>query len=175
MALGKHYQILIQQMSLSSLKQLNPLLVMEPLLVYYDEGIGTRDRLDRLTGGVFGWGIDEAVQGAYRFIAWTTVLRTRDELYLFGFSRGAYTVRSLAGLMSCSGIVSRSDIRDTPEAYEVYHWEEWRTAVQEVSSFPWLSPWTCPDNASWLLGYGGSLEYLIKFPYCRLMSCLIEI
>jgi uncharacterized protein (DUF2235 family) len=91
-----------------------------PQVVYYDEGIGTGDRLDRLTGGAFGWGIDEAVQGAYRFICMNYSPEDGDELYLFGFSRGAYTVRSLAGLMSCSGIVSRSDIRDTPEAYEVY-------------------------------------------------------
>jgi len=49
-------------------------------VVYYDEGY--LDRLDRLTGGA-GWGIDEAVQGAYRFICMNYSPETRDELYLF--------------------------------------------------------------------------------------------
>ncbi|NEO26807.1 MAG: DUF2235 domain-containing protein, partial [Kamptonema sp. SIO4C4] len=43
-----------------------------------------------------------------------------DEVYLFGFSRGAYTVRSLAGLIYCSGLVGRSHIRKTPAAAKLY-------------------------------------------------------
>ncbi|HEY9846984.1 MAG TPA: DUF2235 domain-containing protein [Candidatus Caenarcaniphilales bacterium] len=89
-----------------------------PQVVYYDEGIGTGERLERLTGGAFGWGIDANIQNAYRFLCMN--YSPDDQIYLFGFSRGAYTVRSLAGLINCSGIVSRSDIRDTPEAYDIY-------------------------------------------------------
>lgn len=43
-----------------------------------------------------------------------------DEIYLFGFSRGAYTVRSLAGFIYCSGLLNRQHIRRIPEAYESY-------------------------------------------------------
>lgn len=87
-------------------------------VVYYDQGIGTGETLDKLTGGAFGWGIDENIQDAYRFICFN--YSPGDQIYLFGYSRGAYTVRSLAGLINCSGLVSRTDIRDTAEAYNIY-------------------------------------------------------
>ncbi|MBV8886356.1 MAG: DUF2235 domain-containing protein, partial [Chroococcidiopsidaceae cyanobacterium CP_BM_RX_35] len=65
--------------------------------VFYDQGVGTGDEFDKITGGVFGWGIDKVIQDAYRFLSLNYV--AGDEIYLFGFSRGAYTVRSLAGLI----------------------------------------------------------------------------
>lgn len=89
-----------------------------PQIVFYDEGIGTGNEVDKLTGGVFGWGIDKNIQDAYRFLCLN--YSEGDEIYLFGFSRGAYTVRSLAGLIYCSGLLSRTNIRSAPEAYNVY-------------------------------------------------------
>ena len=69
-----------------------------PQIVFYDEGIGTGDEINRITGGAFGWGIDQNIQDAYRFLCLN--YEAGDEIYLFGFSRGAYTVRSLAGLLA---------------------------------------------------------------------------
>lgn len=86
--------------------------------VYYQEGLGTRDEFDKITGGAFGWGIDKDIQSAYRFLCLN--YEPGDEIYLFGFSRGAYTVRSLAGFMYCSGLLSRQHIRELPKAYELY-------------------------------------------------------
>lgn len=88
-----------------------------PQLVYYQEGLGTR-WYDRWVGGILGWGIDEHITEAYRFLC--TNYEPGDEIYCFGFSRGAYTVRSLVGLIYCSGLLNRSNIHKIPEAYQLY-------------------------------------------------------
>lgn len=90
-----------------------------PQVVYYSEGLGTGDSpFEKLTGGAFGWGIDQTIQKAYRFLSLNYM--EGDEIYLFGYSRGAYTVRSLAGLIYCSGLPKRQNIRHIPRAYEIY-------------------------------------------------------
>ena len=87
-------------------------------IIFYDEGVGTGDRLDGIFGGAFGWGIDQNIQDAYRFLSLN--YQQGDEIYLYGFSRGAYTVRSLAGLIRCSGLLERNKIRQAGKAYEIY-------------------------------------------------------
>ncbi|BFO18636.1 hypothetical protein SHKM778_50240 [Streptomyces sp. KM77-8] len=73
--------------------------------VYYHSGVGTLRR-ERLRGGAFGAGLSRNVVDAYRFLVET--YEADDELFLFGFSRGAFTARSLAGLVRNSGILRRS-------------------------------------------------------------------
>ena len=90
-----------------------------PQIIHYSEGVGTgAEKLDRLLGGAFGWGIDRRIQNAYRFLCCN--YEDGDEIYLFGFSRGAYTVRSLAGLIYKCGLLSRCHIRKTKDAYTLY-------------------------------------------------------
>lgn len=90
-----------------------------PQVVYYQSGLGTeRGKEGNIVGGVFGWGIDTNIQDAYRFLCLN--YQPGDEVYLFGFSRGAYTVRSLAGLIYCSGLLQRAHIREVPQAYRLY-------------------------------------------------------
>lgn len=74
-----------------------------PQRAFYDRGIGTR-WYDRLTGGLFGVGISENVRDAYRWL--TENYDLHDEIYLFGFSRGAFAARSLAGLIATCGLLS---------------------------------------------------------------------
>ena len=83
-------------------------------IIFYDEGVGTGDKADRIFGGALGWGIDKNIQDAYRFLCLN--YEQGDEIYLYGFSRGAYTVRSLAGLIYCSGLLARNKIRQAPRA-----------------------------------------------------------
>ncbi|MEG3627102.1 DUF2235 domain-containing protein [Streptomyces poriticola] len=85
--------------------------------VYYDSGVGT-ERLERLRGGAFGAGLSRNVVDAYRFLVET--YEPDDELFLFGFSRGAFTVRSLAGLVRNSGILRRDHADRIPEAWALY-------------------------------------------------------
>lgn len=87
-----------------------------PQIVFYDAGIGTESQ--KISGGAAGVGIDRNIQDGYRFLCLNYV--EGDEIYLFGFSRGAYTVRSLAGMIHCSGLLKRSYITDAAEAYELY-------------------------------------------------------
>lgn len=76
-------------------------------LIYYDEGVGT-GRGERLRGGAFGAGLEKNLNDAYRFLVFNHT--PGDEIYLFGFSRGAFTARSFAGLISRCGILSRGRI-----------------------------------------------------------------
>ncbi|NIH80082.1 DUF2235 domain-containing protein [Amycolatopsis viridis] len=85
--------------------------------VYYHPGVGTRPG-ERLWGGAFGFGLSRAVRDAYRFLVRT--YRPGDELFLVGFSRGAYTARSLAGLLRNCGILRREHEDRIGEAYTLY-------------------------------------------------------
>ena len=76
-----------------------------PQLLHYDKGVGTGGRIDRIVGGALGKGLDTNIREAYEFIASNYV--EGDEIYLFGFSRGAYTVRSLAGMIGYAGLLGR--------------------------------------------------------------------
>lgn len=92
----------------------------------YFRGIGADARFDgpvdrvvrKWGGGAFGWGLDEKVKQAYQFIA--QVYRAGDELYLFGFSRGAYTARSVAGMIRKCGIVRDATPAGINEAWQLY-------------------------------------------------------
>ncbi|RYY30226.1 MAG: DUF2235 domain-containing protein, partial [Sphingobacteriaceae bacterium] len=86
---------------------------------YYDEGIGAEGSwLNRWIDGATGEGIDDNILSAYKFILWN--YQPGDELYLFGFSRGAYTARSLAGLIRNCGILKNNDLSLIKEAYQIY-------------------------------------------------------
>lgn len=85
-------------------------------VVFYDWGIGTEG--DRITGGATGAGIDKNIMDCYRFIVHN--YDEDDQLFLFGFSRGAYTVRSLAGFIRNCGLIRREHAARIPEAYELY-------------------------------------------------------
>ncbi|MCX5262265.1 DUF2235 domain-containing protein [Streptomyces canus] len=86
-------------------------------LVYYQSGAGIR-RWERLLGGALGVGLASNVLDAYRFLVRN--YEPGDQLYLFGFSRGAYTVRSLAGLVRSSGILPPAQGPRIKEAWALY-------------------------------------------------------
>jgi uncharacterized protein (DUF2235 family) len=87
-------------------------------IVFYDPGLGTDNLLDKLTGGAFGVGLSRNVQDGFRFLVHNYV--EGDELYLFGFSRGAYTVRSLAGLIRKVGLLRKEHADRVPAAWQLY-------------------------------------------------------
>ncbi len=74
------------------------------LHAFYNEGVGTDYRV---IGGGTGWGIDKDVVEAYAFL--TYAYKPDSKLYFFGFSRGAYTARILAGMVYSIGIYDFSD------------------------------------------------------------------
>ncbi len=86
---------------------------------FYDEGIGTSGtRTKRMFDGATGAGIDQNIIDIYKFICWN--YSQGDEIYLFGFSRGAYTARSLAGMIRNSGLVKNNNLVLINRAYEMY-------------------------------------------------------
>jgi uncharacterized protein (DUF2235 family) len=76
-------------------------------VTYYDDGVGAdATGLTHLLDGAFGGGLFQKIQDGYTKIA--HVYEQGDQIYLFGFSRGAYTARSLAGMIAACGLPSGS-------------------------------------------------------------------
>ena len=72
-------------------------------LPFYDDGVGAGGNfLTKLIGGAFGTGLWHEIKEGYTAIA--HVYEEGDEVYLFGFSRGAYTARSLGGMIAAAGL-----------------------------------------------------------------------
>lgn len=96
---------------------------------FYDPGVGTladpqaqgplSKRWSLVKGLAFGTGLDENVFEAYRYLM--RVYEPGDRIYLFGFSRGAFTVRVLAGMLKSVGL-----LHDRTENLLPYIWETYR-------------------------------------------------
>ena len=74
--------------------------------------------LDRLAGGMFGLGLNLNLEDAYRALIFAH--EPGDRIFLFGFSRGAYMARSLAGLLRASGLPARSGVGEVRRAMARY-------------------------------------------------------
>lgn len=86
-------------------------------IVYYDEGVGT-GRWDRFRGGTFGIGLVDNLREAYRFLIFNH--EPGDEVFIFGFSRGAFTARSFAGFLRHVGILDVDNASMIDMALELY-------------------------------------------------------
>jgi uncharacterized protein (DUF2235 family) len=102
-------------------------------VVFYDEGVGTGPGLDRWMGGVFGSGLDKNIEDAYRFLMYN--YEEGDAVFLFGFSRGAYTVRSTAGLIRKVGLLKKIHAERFPEAYRLYRKRDPSPDTPEATEF----------------------------------------
>jgi len=79
----------------------------KPQIIYYHSGVGTgSSAVDTVTGGLLGTGISENIREVYSFIA--ANYTPGDEIILIGFSRGAFTVRSVASMIRDIGLLTRS-------------------------------------------------------------------
>ena len=110
----------------------------EPLqIAFYDDGVGTQKfKLLKVIGGAFGFGLRRNIRELYTFLV--NNYRPDDRIFLFGFSRGAFTVRSLSGLIQKCGILDLEKISDdgmpdiiqvrkaVRRAFRAYRWERWK-------------------------------------------------
>lgn len=89
-------------------------------IVYYDSGVGTGNlsKSERDRQGGTGAGLAENVIEAYNFIVMNYELG--DEIFCFGFSRGAYTARAVAGLVSDIGVMKPIHMQFFPTLYRTY-------------------------------------------------------
>ncbi|MCZ6843933.1 MAG: DUF2235 domain-containing protein [SAR324 cluster bacterium] len=88
----------------------------ERQIAFYDRGLGTGWR--KLSGMAAGRGISQNIRECYQFIF--DNYQAGDKIYLFGFSRGAYTVRSLGGFISLFGMLPKSRPELIEKAYKIY-------------------------------------------------------
>ncbi len=108
-------------------------------MVLYLPGVGTAGYgADKILGGAFGLGLFNNVLNAYRFLSIN--YQQGDEIYIFGFSRGAYTARSLAGMVGKVGLLTREAMigGHLPEAGERYRHPgdgEWPTEWSDPAQF----------------------------------------
>lgn len=86
-------------------------------LIYYDRGVGT-DAGEKIRGGALGHGLDKNLYDAYAFLIFN--YSPGDEIYVFGFSRGAYTARSFVGLIQHVGLLRRRDAGQISESVAFY-------------------------------------------------------
>jgi hypothetical protein len=88
-------------------------------IVWYDSGVGTTSSsFGKKREGAIGAGLEGNIIEAYNFVAlnWTP----GDQVFCFGFSRGAYTARSIAGLISDIGICEPRKLHDFHQIWELY-------------------------------------------------------
>jgi uncharacterized protein (DUF2235 family) len=118
----------------TSISRLHDLLQPEgrdglPQLRKYIEGVGSGS-FTRIRGGLFGVGLSDNIKEAYRWLVQN--YDPGDEIFCFGFSRGAYTARSLCGLLGASGLLRvLSNVR-IDDAFEYYRT---RPAERENSKY----------------------------------------
>src|SRR5262245_13558352 len=86
-------------------------------ITYYNSGVGTGGPIDRFLGGAFGYGLKSNVKRGLSFLALN--YEAGDEIYLFGFSRGAYTARALAGVIGQAGIPASIKLAE-------HHWSRYQ-------------------------------------------------
>ncbi len=96
---------------------------------FYDDGVGaSQNPIVKLVGGAFGAGLFAKIKEGYTKIA--QVYEAGDQVFLFGFSRGAYTARSLAGMIAVSGLPTQNftdGLVDT--AFRAYREKDNRAAL----------------------------------------------
>jgi uncharacterized protein (DUF2235 family) len=148
-------------------------------VVGYFDGVGTGPSTDKYTGGAFGTGICENVVSIYRFILYNYV--PGDEIFLFGFSRGAFTVRTLIGFMNHVGLLEKDDDYFVPDMFQLYEKGEkfgspaWNQAFRHTNHCPsppirFVGVW---DTVG-ALGAPGYLGQLInggKYQFHRIELC----
>ena len=121
------------------------LLTKDPLtqVAYYDPGVGTLSApgvisapaklFTKLLGLAFAFGLTANIEDAYRYLM--ERYQEGDRIYLFGFSRGAFTVRALAGMLYKCGLLQRGSENLIPYASKMYRHGSRDLAVQFKHAF----------------------------------------
>ncbi|BFI95502.1 MAG: DUF2235 domain-containing protein [Rhodanobacter sp.] len=159
--------------------------------VEYIPGVGVAPGMPHVLGGAFGYGLSGNVKDGYRWLCrqW----QPGDEIWLFGFSRGAYTARSLGGLIRKCGLLRRDDRGGIGEkaieaAYAFYRDTQikpgdaeamaWRAARSDETDIHFIGVWDTvgslgiPDTAAWFPFarsryefHDTELSYIVKHAY----------
>lgn len=99
---------------------------------FYDPGVGTH-WYDRFTGGAFGRGLSINIRQGYQWLSRKHV--PGDEIFVMGFSRGAYTARSLVGLIRKCGLLAAPTEALVHQAYAIYRNKQLHPDSAEAAAF----------------------------------------
>lgn len=100
-------------------------------VVFYDWGVGSY--YDQVRGGVSGRGMEKNIQDGYRFIVQN--YDVGDEIFLFGYSRGAYTARALAGMLNKCGVLKKTNAELIPAAFDQYKLRKHKPGSPEAAAW----------------------------------------
>ncbi|KAI0094838.1 hypothetical protein BDY19DRAFT_988637 [Irpex rosettiformis] len=117
-----------------------------PQVVFYQSGVGTfGDKVIEQLDGIVGASLAEKVQEAYAFIAHN--YRPGDEIFLFGFSRGAYTARMIALLIGAIGVLDRTEMDHFADIFMAYQKRGKAENHAEITALDsQLAPWTAHNS-----------------------------
>ncbi|MGB3338211.1 MAG: DUF2235 domain-containing protein [Devosia sp.] len=140
-----------------------------PQVVHYNEGVGTsyvvNEWIETRLAGAFGWGLFDKVADAYRFLIFN--YEPGDQIFIFGFSRGAFTARSLAGLIRKCGVVPRANGRSIKKAFDFYQSKVALPDEDDAQQFRMdNSPGTVckAEDRDWRIAHGADPEAVARIP-----------
>jgi hypothetical protein len=110
-------------------------------VVYYNSGVGTGDLLDRFLGGVFGRGLEANVKRALAFLALN--YEPGDEIYILGFSRGAYSARALGGVIGAAGVPEQAKFSHIERIWNYYRAKPGKRRKEELEGLAIKAPIRC--------------------------------
>ncbi len=103
-------------------------------VIFYQAGVGTENNwFDHVIGGGTGAGLSENIREAYSFVA--NNYQDGDEIILLGFSRGAFTARSIAGLIASIGLLTK---RGLVHFYDIF--KDWENQIKPGYVTKFASP-----------------------------------
>ncbi|THH01373.1 hypothetical protein EW026_g1303 [Hermanssonia centrifuga] len=112
-------------------------------MVYYQAGIGTYtsphiatpivNKMSKIMDGAVAWNLSAHVLAGYEFLMQN--YEAGDKICIFGFSRGAYTARALAGMISTVGVLPACNHQQVPFAYKMYKTKNWHQTSKFRETF----------------------------------------
>ncbi len=143
---------------------------------FYDPGVGAyspEGRIEENMGKAFGYGLQKNIEDAYLYLMNT--YHQGDKIYMFGFSRGAFTARALAGMLRKCGLLEKGSINLIPFASKVYNTRNnstvaagfKRTYCRKCAPF-FIGVWDTVASLGYFMGkkfFDATLNEKIKFGY----------
>jgi uncharacterized protein (DUF2235 family) len=128
-------------------------------IAYYSVGVGTQYG-EQIKGGMFGYGLDKEVLQAYEWLSEN--YEPDDRIYIFGFSRGAFTARSLAGFISKCGLLKAGSPLSLNQLYDRYRRGQAVRTIRELANVP---AGERSFEESWLLEYSQPIPIFFQGVY----------
>nr|WP_320192890.1 DUF2235 domain-containing protein [uncultured Desulfobacter sp.] len=135
--------------------------------VFYDWGLGSYH--SNVSAGATGRGIHKNIMDGYRYIVQNYA--PEDKIFLFGFSRGAYTVRALSGFINNCGILKRSEARLIAEAWKIYKSPVKKNRPEETAALDFRNKYSHPSRNVHFIGVWDTVGALgIPFSFMGLFE-----